>query len=481
MQDILLSAKTMDNEYIFMKDEEEEEDSVLLSKAHDRDSHADNYMSATAGQDAPLSLQQLPLELLRHVYSFMDISTMGIMAQVQRQLPSCTGSKESAAASVGALSDLACSNEIWGPLVEKRFLISPKVKRPKTYGGKDWKDAYCSMHKCQRLPKCRFTARKAVFAKTIHHPSNSDSKESITSIRRKHFHSNNNNDNTNSDDDDHSARSVLLPPCPLTSLMCPKKRPPQLVSMWVLLNHTENCRTRILPNHTPPQVPAATTTPPTRRYIDMWVCLQNIQSNGVSIKVDSLKAQLRFLSMGGSVYKVPCLQHQASLPCGNCTWIGPRVMCQHTAGEKATLRSSSAKSCRAKRPCVGNPNDHDHDGNDVAVVDMSDGVTLKPLEFCVVSIPFDCGSDDVYETDVLARTVSLQVPFSIMDDSTKKNKSLLVGSDDTCNLQSYKLPSPQQQQVATAWFVPESDVWDQYCELPGGCLTLSDRERRVHL
>jgi len=151
MQDILLSAKTMDNEYIFMKDEE---DSVLLSKAHDHDSYADNYMTGKDGQcPSSMSLQQLPLELLRHVYSFMDISTMGSMAQVQRQQPSCTNSKESAAASVGALSDLACSNEIWGPLVEKRFLISPKIKRPKTYGGKDWKDAYCSMHKCQRLPK----------------------------------------------------------------------------------------------------------------------------------------------------------------------------------------------------------------------------------------------------------------------------------------------------------------------------------------
>ena len=377
-------------------------------------------------------LQKLPPELMRHVYAFMDIPMLGAMAQVH----------------TGHLRRLACDDQVWGPLVKRRFGISPHTtKRPKSLGGKDWKDAYRSMHLCHRIPKCRSTARKAIFAKFQHMGHTKSSMEPLA-----------------------AAGTGGL-------------------SVWVGVNHTDNCRTRILRTTTTTTAAAAAEngngnddnnddtnndTTPSRRYVDFWVCLQNPQSNGPVLQAHVLQSTLQFLGGRGDLYAESCLQEELYTACGGYRWMAPRWIYKQPQQQQHNQTRASSAHIPPPPPSL-------------VEEDISQGISLQPMEFCVVSIPFECGPD-VYETDVLARTVTLQIPFSsiptdvpgsVHDDNRVAARRMPVEGSSTW------LPAMRQSvsslSIATAWFVGESDIWDQYCALPGGCLTLSDRDRRIHL
>ena len=79
---------------------------------------------------------------------------------------------------------------------------------------------------------------------------------------------------------------------------------------------------------------------------------------------------------------------------------------------------------------------------------LHDGLVLKPFEFCIIAMRFSCESD-VFETDVLARALALRVPVRSSDDMIKAN------------------------------FLPESDFWDYYMKLPGGFLSLCEKNTLV--
>lgn len=356
---------------------------------------------------------QLPPEILRQIWAYMDIPMLGSVAQVHQ----------------GILKEHASGDTTWGSLVQKRFLINPKTKRPKPHGGKDWKDAYRTMHSCHRIPKCRWTNRKIVFAKQQqqqqqhHHP----------------YHKM----NAGTDSMDNAPS----------------------VSIWVLLNHREDCKTRVLPplqdsNINNDLQPTTTSS----RYLDFWVCLQNTRSSGASVTVDVMKAQLQLLSHQRNAYTEPCLQEPLA---DGYQWIMPRLIYKHCP-----------------------------DGNtiteDVAWEDVTDGVQLKPFEFCIVSIPFDCGQD-VFETDFLARTWAMKIPYDVAKDNTSLastdlyDDSMDVSETTTTMMNSNErmdemgsVPA-NEKPLAMAWFVSEQEIWNNYCELPGGCLTLSNRDRRMHL
>jgi len=360
----------------------------------------------------------LPAELMRHVYAFMDIPMLGTMAQVHS----------------AHLRNYACEDLVWSKLAKRRFGIS--TARPKACGGKNWKDAYRCMHLCHRLPKCRATNRKALFAKGV-------------GVSAK------------------DANEVTF-----------------MLNVWVGVNHTDNCRTRVLRTRPPPAaavVPVAAglmnggaadqpndgvigqrdETSASRQYLDLWVCLQNPQSNGASIRVDILQSTIQLLSGIGELYSEPCLQEDYYTSCGEYRYIMPRLI--YKSKQKSSTRASA----------VLNGSDDD----DV----IADGIFLKPMEYCVVSIPFACGQD-VFETDALARAVAFQIPFFLAENSLGESKEEDMQMDDRSCLSSRMmklLPSPSAK--ATAWFISEGDIWEQYCELPGGCVTLSDRDRRMHV
>lgn len=312
-----------------------------------------------------INIWELPSELIRQVYSFMDIPMLGSMSQLHR----------------GVLRRFANEELRWNQLVRKRFQIATTAKRPKTYGGLDWKHAYRSLHMCNRMPKSRWTNHKAIFAKS------SQSSSSVSSS----------------------------------------------LAAWVTLYHTENCRTRVLrtSNNENALIPR-------RNYVDLWVCLQNTRSNGPAIKVDINDCELQFIGDLGNIVVEPCLQTKD---------LQYRVL-HKQSNKKMANTSKRATSKRATRGTINKDNNVSAEGY----------ICLKSWEFCVVSIPFACGTD-VFETDVLARTLSLRVPY-------------LTGNNDA---------SGNNAGLSEAFFISENDVWDRYCELPGGCLTLTDRERRLHL
>lgn len=316
--------------------------------------------------DDSIHLLELPTEILGQIFLFMDIPMLGTMAQVHQ----------------GTLRQLAMADPAWSVLAKDRFQIARAVKRPKLYGGKDWKDAYRCLHQCHRMPKSRWTNRKPIFAK-------GEGKTSTSSL-----------------------------------------------SIWVTLNHTENCRTRTLRT-------SSSSTTPNQRYVELWVCLQNVRTNGRSIKVNISKAELRFLSGLGNLYAEPCVNEELS--CGY-RWVTPRVVHHQKKG------GSSGTAARI--------NDKE--------------IWLKPMEFCMVSLPFACGQD-LFETDVLARSVSLHVPFATRHWKDASDSMTNVVLD--CKMSPLELAEKDAE--AQAWFVQEGVVWENYVELPGGCLCLSDRNTRI--
>ena len=395
--------------------------------AFDNDHHQEDDEDFSS-RSSPLA--QLPPELMRHVYAFMDIPMLGAMAQVH----------------TGTLRYYACENRAWGKLVKRRFEIASTTKRSTAFGGKDWKDAYRSMHLCRRIPKCRSTSRKAIFAKE----------------RQSHQREQQQGIATREPSADVGVGAGL--------------------SMWVGVNHTDNCRTRLLlgasATANEDNIPANAS----RRYVDFWVCLQNPQSSGPSIQAQVCQSTLQFMGRHGNYYTESCLQERITTSCGGFHWMAPRWMKKPQQQQSNRRQHCSSKKARAILPVV----------EDDSEEDISLGITLKPMEFCVISIPFECGQD-MFETDVLSRSVRLQVPcvspspsatgptisasFGRCRQEENVNGDNMEVEDTTWLSTATKAPAS----LSTAWFVSEHDIWDQYAVLPGGCLTLSDRDRRIHL
>ena len=376
-------------------------------------------------------LAQLPPELMRHVYAFMDIPMLGSMAQVH----------------TGTLRYYACENLVWGKLVKRRFEIASTTKRSTAFGGKDWKDAYRSMHLCRRIPKCRSTSRKAIFAKGRQSQQREQQQQGI------------------------ATREPSAGACDGAGL-----------SIWVGVNHTDNCRTRLLRSAANTENEDNNTDNTSRRYVDFWVCLQNPQSNGPSIQAQVCQSTLQFMGRRGNYYTESCLQERIPTSCGGYRWMAPRWMKKPQQQQTNWRKHCSGKKAWASLPFV----------EDDSEEDISLGITLKPMEFCVVSIPFECGQD-MFETDALARSVRIQVPYvlsSTIESGPTTSASFVrchqdeyvngdkMEVDDTTWVSTAKKPPLS---LSTAWFVSEHDIWDHYDVLPGGCLTLSDRDRRIHM
>jgi hypothetical protein len=166
------------------------------------------------------------------------------------------------------------------------------------------------------------------------------------------------------------------------------------VSSWVLLSHTANCQTRrsICQNES-------------TRFIELHVCLQNAKSGAGSVTIDLSRTTLHLMGIVG----------------GQQLYGQPRILYRSTQ-DVPTVEAHS----------------------------LADGVLeLTPFEFCIIAMTFPCGVD-VFETDVLARALSLRAP-------------LLSSSD-----------------IIKATFIPECDVWKYYMELPGGFLSLNDKTSLVN-
>jgi hypothetical protein len=179
------------------------------------------------------------------------------------------------------------------------------------------------------------------------------------------------------------------------------RRSNSAISVWVLLSHTADCLTRRYISDSFSGSGLSNT-----RFVELNVCIQNVKSGHGDLRINLIKCTLELMGNLGA-------SHQ-------CVYVKPKVL----------FRSKGEISMGAKR--------------------SMNTIILKPLEFCVVSMHFSC-QEDVYETDVLSRAISLSVPFSSDVD--------------------------QNANIVSALFIDDSEIWDYYVELPGACLTLNDRSR----
>lgn len=292
---------------------------------------------------------RLPMELIRLLFDYCDIPSLGKIPQTGQNM----------------LSQYSCDDETWAKLVEKRFRFSTKKSRPVSHGGHSWKQAFFQMSHSDRIPRTRFTgSQKVVFAKG---KSNQ--------------------------------RRYLAESSP--------------VRMWVLLGHTENCKTRSVR----PCRRSGSNEQNNERFVELYLCLQNVKSGAGDVKVDVLESTLAVMANNGSAYDPLISQVRNGSP------LQPRVLF------------------------------HDTDFFDL---DMTDGIKLRPFDMVVVSVHFPCASD-AFETDFLARALSVHVPVHSSGKTANDDNNAIAHTE------------------ASAFFIPESDVWNYYMELPGNFLTLVDR------
>ena len=305
------------------------------------------------------------------------------------------------------IAQMAADDETWLSLVGRRFNIATKRStsagppRSKSYGGSTWKAAYRSMSLAKRLPKCRQMPRKNV-------------------------------------------------------VLCKGGNPS--VNMWVMLNHTDDCNTRLVPldreitnmesvdggesssNDNDNEITR-------ERFVELRICVQNVRSGFRTVHVDIENATVSIVGMRGvSVVSVqqPRVDHKSR-----------KAAAGRGSSKRTRYNDTGRRSVR--RSCLM------INGDDVAATSektpspIAHYAALKPFEFVVFTARVPCTQDMRYETDFLSRARCVDVPISWT--STNPTTSTAVKNSDPCY----------------AEFISEFEIWEHYMELPGNCLTLVDR------
>mmetsp|Transcript_18154 Transcript_18154/g.26287 ORF Transcript_18154/g.26287 Transcript_18154/m.26287 type:complete len:395 (+) Transcript_18154:51-1235(+) len=325
-----------------------------------------------------------------------------------------------------SISLLASGDDIWVQLANRRFNIVSTSRtnriirepRPKPYGGADWRAAYRSMSSCSRMPKNRIMSKRStLFAKGL-------------------------------------KGAVLTPGESL-----PRKRG-DFVGVWVTVAHTDDCNTRLIRYPTEEDQES--------RFIELHLCLQNTRSGYGTVDFDIANASVQII---GSPRDVNDLWFSDVVRSGPYR---PKILYRKREGESIRMRKKKCKSFLY--PEVGNgrhlygkesqnesPTDLtctcDHLNNSGSLSCLT---TLQPFEFVIVSVHVPCAPDMRFETEFLSRAICLYIP---------------VRWNNGANQSKYKKPAIDC--LASAPFLPEADIWKYYMELPGDCLTLTDRDGLV--
>ena len=353
------------------------------------------------GCESKCLFNTLPDELLRIVITWMDIPCLALLIQ--------TGKSSN-------IARMAADDITWLSLVAGRFNIATSRStadagppRSKSYGGSTWKSAYRSMSISKRLPKCRQMPRKNVVL----------------------------------------AKGANLNSC-------------SSVNMWVMLNHTDDCNTRLVPREREGSSMDAEVgdessrsgdETPRERYVELRVCIQNTRSGFRTVHVDIENVTVSIVGMRG--INVAGIQQ-------------PRIVHKSSDDKKAAAACSSSKRTRynaarrrsARRSYLLINSDTDEtSSSDEISSPIARYVTLKPFEFVVFSARVPCTQDMRYETDFLARARCIDVPVSWTSTDPTTSRTTVAKNFDSCY----------------AEFISEFEIWEHYMELPGSCLTLVDR------
>lgn len=348
-------------------------------------------------------LDYLPSEVLRAILSFMDISSLAALSATQRP-QQCN------------ISFLASDDKTWYALVQRRFGIGCtsrrrqsntdgvvlirrdsssllRKKRPMSYGGSTWKQAYRSLSSTMRIPETSVT-NSTVFASPSRYRFQTSGHRTAYSRRGR-------------------------------------DKNPDYLGIWCLVNHAENCRTKTVKRGVANS--SGDTYNHDRRFIELKICLQNTKSGYGCITIPDIR-HARFVTLN----EEECFVSSCGNDVSHESLPNFPVVCHGLWAPKVLLRTRFIEDQREKIMLPMNTKD----------------IVLHPLELIVLSIHLSCPSDMLYETDVLSTLSSIRVPYE-----TNRASSGL----------------------ATAHFFPEDLLWEYYCQLPGGCLSLIDRSRLIQV
>ncbi|KAL3763220.1 hypothetical protein ACHAW5_005180 [Stephanodiscus triporus] len=482
------------------------------------------------------SFDGLPTEVLRSILSYADVPSLAALSNSHRPRD-------------GNVSELAADDVTWYSLVRNRFGIGrddrrrrlrgrrrgPKegeeaegvvvvngrggdpsssadggvrdgrgrrrLRRPTSYGGRDWKSAYRSLSSTMRVPDTRLTSG-AVFA--------SPGKKRASGSGGGG-----------------GGRGCVA----------------DCLGVWCMVNHAENCRTRTVvdgratgfggggagrrrrrrpsgrrgggrgtdddedpPAPPPPLLPYRSD----RRYIELRICLQNTKSGYGRIVVPDV-GSIRISSYDEDNEEDEedvKEDEEANLDdphshrgdvrtqgrgCRESTFAivvegpwAPRIALRRRANldDDDGCRRDDAAGDGGDAPAAAaaaaeyyyDYYDDDFDGATATTT----SVILRPFEVVVLSVHVSCPECHAYETDALSSMSSVRVPIAADGWPKGCRRGGGGGGDDDDNDNEYNGNGrSRRRDVSIARFLPEDDLWKYYCLLPGGCMSLTDRSRLV--
>lgn len=401
------------------------------------------------GDGDAISFDDLPEEVLHSILGYMDIPSLAALSMTHK-------------AEHDNIAYLASDDVTWYALVQSRFGIGcnhrrnirkekrdgvvivkrssssslssdggkmERKRRPTTYGGVRWKDAYRSLSSTMRIPETGIT-------------SGSQSQGGGAVFASPHLRGR------------HGKNSVA-----------------DFFGLWCMVNHAENCRTRTVEGQMRRRrrsrrrghqdafrEPAALPYRLDRRYIELKLCLQNTKSGFGRVVVPDITA-IRFVTSEEEDYFSSYgwdkwdEDYDATFPLIEDGPWAPKMLLQRRFGyDDHALEQSSiiTEMWNAKS-------------------DLN-SIILRPFEVVVLSVHISCPDGLVYETDVLSSMSSIRVPV-VADGWSSIGKQ---PCENGCNM-------IRSKDVSVSRFLSEDALWEYYCQLPGGCLSLTDRSRLVHV
>mmetsp|Transcript_8242 Transcript_8242/g.12420 ORF Transcript_8242/g.12420 Transcript_8242/m.12420 type:complete len:449 (-) Transcript_8242:33-1379(-) len=423
----------------------------------------------------------LPPDILYHLIQFLDIPSVGVLAQ--------TSKPES-----GSISELANSEATWLCIVNRRFNVFTSSRcvrscRPKLYGGPTWKDAYRSLASSNRIPKMRVLfKKKTIFAKGAGYfmDLNQGCK---TEARGEACHS---NDTTAPCSSCSMTKVQTVSKAREEEAAVRKKRRDQFVSMWVMINHTEDCnlrftsllndRTHLFGRHMSQVTADRRIINRLTPYIELQLAFQNTKSGFCNLIVDVSKTTVHMRCQNRqndkSTFTQSIIRHGLLKPRIIYRSIGNEVLYQEN-GMKPNRRSfSSFYESGMRNSVLGDQiTSHKLEKRSTSFHTLSSlasyPLSLRPFEFVIVSVNvplthyMNSQENIRFETDFLSRAISLSTPVTLQCD----NDQCKTNDNKSQTIDNHALYSS----MSSAKFSSEHDIWESYMQLPGNCLALTDR------
>jgi len=288
---------------------------------------------------------RLPNEILAYIVLYLDIPSIGAVAQTSKPKN-------------GTLSQLVSPNEdIWFEIVKARFNVSSSlVKRPKLFGGPNWKHSYRSMSLSHRMPKVRLPfKKKTVVAKGSNRGAN----------------------------------------------------------CWIMINHTEDCSLRQIS----PDVGIRSRYILERPCIEFQCAYQNIKSTYATLFLDLHTSRVvsyyeHESGESGQLCQDRMIDEGILKPKVIYRSVGSKVIYRDIGkGKKHQTSTDALKTSEVDRSHLYYYFDDQKEQQ--KSIDYGSYIELAPFEFIIVSInvPLTCG-DIQSETDFLSRAVSFMTVMS---------------------------------------------------------------------